>query len=282
MYGGINAGRMVKQYCYTCTQELAYLMSVINYIVKVIEKLRTRSEQFYLQCQNGFQKDRSYINPVFSMKLLIEKRREFKLETYLALLAYVKVFENVKKRDKFSKVLQSKNVPNLLLKSIIEIYSGNTTKLKASSQISEKYTVNQKVRQGCPLSPALFKAYLKEIMLEWNQIHTKHIILSTTTKFNILHFAVDRVIVTVSEANLHTAVFTFQNTAKNFGMETSPEKSEMMAFLVQDPVRCKIIVDNKCIQVKNFKYLGCEISYESVKDIQQKVAKFAQILGILI
>jgi hypothetical protein len=28
-------------------------------------------------------------------------------------------------------------------------------------------------------------------------------------------------------------------------------------------------------------YLGCEISYENEKDIQQKVAKFAQILGIL-
>jgi hypothetical protein len=62
-------------------------------------------------------------------------------------------------------------------------------------------------------------------------------------------------------------------------MEISPEKSEMMAFLGQDPVRCKIIVDNKCLQqVKNFKYLSCEISCGNEKDIQQKPAKFAQIL----
>jgi hypothetical protein len=53
-----------------------------------------------------------------------------------------------------------------------------------------------------------------------------------------------------------------------------------MVFL-QHPVRCKIIVDNKCLQVKNFKYLVCEISYDNQKDFQQKVAKFAQILGIL-
>jgi len=39
-----------------------------------------------------------------------------------------------------------------------------------------------------------------------------------------------------------------------FGNITS--KSEMMAFLGQDPVSCKIIVDTKCFQqVKNFKYL---------------------------
>jgi len=28
-------------------------------------------------------------------------------------------------------------------------------------------------------------------------------------------------------------------------------------------------------------YIGCEISYESVKDIQQTLTKFVQLLGIL-
>jgi len=47
-------------------------------------------------------------------------------------------------------------------------------------------------------------------------------------------------------------------------MEISPEKCKKMAFLGQDPVTCKIFVENKCLQqVKNFKYLGCEISYEN-------------------
>jgi hypothetical protein len=41
-------------------------------------------------------------------------------------------------------------------------------------------------------------------------------------------------------------------------------------------------VANKCAkQVKNFECLGCEISYENEKDFQQKVVKFAEILGIL-
>jgi hypothetical protein len=64
-------------------------------------------------------------------------------------------------------------------------------------------------------------------------------------------------------------------------METSPEKREKMAFLGQDPVKCKIFVENRCFQnVRNFKYLRCETSCENEKDIQQKLAKFAQILGI--
>lgn len=45
-------------------------------------------------------------------------------------------------------------------------------------------------------------------------------------------------------------------------MEMSPEKSDKITFLGEDPVRRKIVVDNKFLdQVKNFKCLGCKISY---------------------
>jgi hypothetical protein len=64
-------------------------------------------------------------------------------------------------------------------------------------------------------------------------------------------------------------------------MEISPGKSETIAFLHQ-PVSCKTVVDNSCLQqVRNFKYLNCEISCENENDIQQKLSKFDQILGIL-
>ena len=47
----------------------------------------------------------------------------------------------------------------------------------------------------------------------------------------------------------------------------SPEKSETIAFVGKDPVRRKIVVDNKCLQqVNNFKCLGCKIAYENKKN----------------
>jgi hypothetical protein len=62
----------------------------------------------------------------------------------------------------------------------------------------------------------------------------------------------------------------------------SPEKLQTVAFLGQDPVRRKIVVDNKCLQqVKNFEYFGFEILYKYGEDIQQKLATFSHILGIV-
>jgi hypothetical protein len=44
----------------------------------------------------------------------------------------------------------------------------------------------------------------------------------------------------------------------------------------------QVVVYNKCLQlVKNFQYPSYEISCENEKNIQQKLANFDQILGIL-
>ena len=48
----------------------------------------------------------------------------------------------------------------------------------------------------------------------------------------------------------------------------------MTIFLAQDPVRCKIIMDNKYLQqLKNFKYLCSEISYENEKYVPRQTSK---------
>jgi hypothetical protein len=41
-------------------------------------------------------------------------------------------------------------------------------------------------------------------------------------------------------------------------------------------------VDNKCSQpAQHFDFLGCKISYEDEKDVQQELENFVQLLGIL-
>jgi hypothetical protein len=42
-------------------------------------KFEAQAEQLLLECQNGFWKGRSHNDPLSSMKLLIEKRKEFNL-----------------------------------------------------------------------------------------------------------------------------------------------------------------------------------------------------------
>jgi hypothetical protein len=55
-----------------------------------------------------------------------------------------------------------------------------------------------------------------------------------------------------------------------------------MAFRGRDPVRAKIVIDNKIIvQVNSFNYLGNMISYEKELYIDNKLHNYLKITGIL-
>ena len=55
-----------------------------------------------------------------------------------------------------------------------------------------------------------------------------------------------------------------------------------MAFKGRDPVRTKIVIDNKIIeQVSSFNYLGNMISYEKELDIDNKLHNYLKITVIL-
>jgi len=57
---------------------------------------------------------------------------------------------------------------------------------------------------------------------------------------------------------------------------------QSMAFKGQDPVRTKIVIDNKIIeQVNAFNYSGNMISYEKEMDIDNKLHNYLKITGII-
>jgi hypothetical protein len=90
---------------------------------------------------------------------LIEKGREFNLETHIALLDFEKAFDSVKRHTLFE-ILKDKNIPNLLLQNIMEIYKDNEILIKLNNTTTDTKSINEGVRQGCPLSPTLFNVYI--------------------------------------------------------------------------------------------------------------------------
>ena len=62
----------------------------------------------------------------------------------------------------------------------------------------------------------------------------------------------------------------------------SVQKTKTMVFRGRDPVRTKIVIDNKIIeQVNSFNYLRNMISYEKELDIDNKLHNYLKITGIL-
>jgi len=148
-------------------------ISILNTCFKIYSrilnmKLQNYSEVFMTETQNGFRKRRSCTDPTFCLKLLIEKRREFNLETHLLFIDYEKAFDNIQRQILFN-ILKSRHIPDTLLKEIVNIYTKNKIFIKFNNKLSTSVEINKGVRQGYPLSPTLFNIYLDERITKWQK-----------------------------------------------------------------------------------------------------------------
>jgi len=66
------------------------------------------------------------------------------------------------------------------------------------------------------------------------------------------------------------------------GLTISVQKTKLMALTGRDPVRSKIVIDNKITeQVNSFNYLRNLLSYEKKIDTDSKLNKYLKIAGII-
>lgn len=65
-------------------------------------------------------------------------------------------------------------------------------------------------------------------------------------------------------------------------MIISTDKTKVMAFLGSYPIRSKIVLNNKIIeQVNTFKYLGCNVTYNKSREIDEKLNAFNYFCGTI-
>ena len=82
--------------------------------------------------------------------------------------------------------------------------------------------------------------------------------------------------------NLHTAVYKFSHIITEYDLTISLQNTKLVAFKQRDPVRDKIVIDNKIIeQVNPFNYLGTLITYEKEVAIDNILNKYLKITGII-
>ena len=94
-------------------------------------------------------------------------------------------------------------------------------------------------------------------------------------------FAADQVTIADTEDNLQKAARKLKQIVTGYGLTISVQKTKSMAFKWRDPVRTKIVIDNKIIeQVNLLKYLGNMIFYEGELDIDNKLNTVLKITGI--
>jgi len=84
-------------------------------------------------------------------------------------------------------------------------------------------------------------------------------------------FADDQVIIQDSEDKLQKSVYLLNQMNKDYNLKISTDKTKTMAFKGKHLVRSEIEIDGSILEnVKQFNYLGCELSLDGEPDFDQK------------
>jgi hypothetical protein len=127
----------------------------------------------------------------------------------------------------------------------------------------------------------LFNIYLDEIITKWQKKDINGIKLSKNHQLSTLLFADDQGIIADRKDNLQRAAHKLNQIITEYGLTISVQKTKSMAFSGRDPVRTKIVIDNKIIeQVNSFNYLGNMLSHENELDIDHKLHNYLKITVI--
>ena len=244
-------------------------------------KLNTIADEFLLESQNGFRGGRSCIDAAYTVKLLMEKRVEFNLETHFCFIDFEKAYDRVE-REKLFEILRERKIPSSIIQIIKTMYDGTIIRVRLENEMSEYAEINQGLRQGCPASCVTFNIYIDHILREWYKTQPKGIAIKGKDCLATILFADDQVIMAENEDDLQRAVNNLDIIARRFNMKISTPKTKVMAFIGKDPKRSKIVINGDIIeQVNSFKYLGSELSYMGEIDVGAKINKFLRISGLI-
>ena len=113
--------------------------------------------------QAGFRKGRETRDRIASIHLITEKSREFQKNVSFCFMDYTKVIDCVD-HNKLLKILKEMGIPDHLICLLRNLYAGQEATVRTGRGTTDWFQIAKGVRQGCILSPYLFKLYAEYIM----------------------------------------------------------------------------------------------------------------------
>lgn len=224
--------------------------------------------------QAGFRQNRSYIDNINTIQVIIEQCIEYNATLYMTFVDYEKAFDSVK-REYIWEALNRLGIPRKITNLIKNSYNGANCRVLHYGKLSEAFSVTTGVRQGYVLSPLLFIVVVDWIFQIFDSVN-RGITWRMNTSLEDLEYADDAVLLPHSHQLMQMKL--------NFRKQDSKLilKRWNLCFSKLTMLRC----DETIADVDSFCYLGSTISIDggAKSDIYNRINKarnaFARLRNI--
>ena len=202
-----------------------------QFAIILLERIRPTFHNHHRSEQAGLTAGRRTTEHIFAIRQIIEKSKEFNKSTYIAYIDFNAAFDSVS-RDSLWKVLHKCGIPQELSVFMRQLYTDTRSAVCLASSLSEQFTIETGVKQGCIIAPYLFNCVIDHLMSCSLGIQLGEYQLTD------LDYADDIAIIVPSACVLEEALITLQDEANIVGMQISWPKTRLMAISPTPPTIC--------------------------------------------
>jgi hypothetical protein len=179
--------------------------------------------------QAGFRKGRGTMDNVYILNHIIGNEIKKEGSKIYAFFVDLKAaFDNVE-RDLLWEYLRKKEINEHLVTKIEEIYEETISRVRVDGRVSECFKTYKGVRQGCPLSPSLFAAFIGDIEEMFRKGQAGGVVEGKEKVWS-LAYADDLVVLAREEKGMKEMLGSMEKYMRRKKLTVNVEKSKMMVF----------------------------------------------------
>ena len=247
-------------------------ITLINVAYKIFsnilyERLKIYTDNVIRRYQCGFREGRSTIDQIHAMRQIIERLKEYKIDTYYLFIDFRAAYDSIDRRELLL-AMSELGIPAKLIKLTQMTIKRIQCKIKIYNYMTELFYTGKGLRQGDALACLLFNIVMEKVIRDSNidtraTIHTKSI--------QLLGYADDLVIVSRSIRDLKDAFIKLESAARKMGLVINEDKTKYMEIVKGQPKFDHFSAGHFVFQrVKEFKYLGVQITDDGKIDQEIK------------
>ena len=194
----------------------------------MLKILQARLQQ-YVNCelpdvQAGFRKGRGTRDQIANIWWITEKAREFQKNIYFCFINCAKAFDCVD-HNKLWKILKEMGIPDHLTCLLRNLYAGREATVRTGHGTTDWFQIRKGVRQGCILSPCLFKLICRVHHENTGLEEAQDGIKIARRNINNLRYADDTTLMAESEEELKSLLMKLKEESAESWLKTQHSKN---------------------------------------------------------
>ena len=259
----------------------------------LLNRVKPRADTLLQENQYGFHKGRGCTDQLYSLRLLMEKAREYHHPLHICFVDLRKAYVSVDRHTLWLVLQYCYHLPPKLL-TIIKALHNHT------SATVQSYSVSVGVKQGCVLAPTLFNLFFDAVIRlaitdNYSEVCLSYLLdadlvgnrkkLTLYVSVSDLEYADDMALISDSFGVLTTLLASLDSTCRIMGLSINYKKTKLLSVLPNDYIQppSPILLHPDCDPIEvvtSFQYLGSIVSNECTS-ISSRITKASQSFGSL-